>query len=155
MLKPESLTLFQPTTTRDVYEVSTNIREFDVKEAGILYPEHTAHQLFFYSMSKSAVTKTLKDGSNVLGICGVARVEGYSDCAVWLIGTPKLDRLCYRKEIIRQAPVLLDQWVSEYGSLFNYCSDDEKLLRALKLVGFEISDDDQGRDRVRMIRRCA
>ena len=124
----------------EVKELVANIRLTDIREAaGMGYDDIS--EGVNVSLEQSACAYVAKGSAcEVIGIFGVSAIEHKNyGRAVWFLGTNALDE--YQREFIRHSKTIIEQFLKEYGQLYNYVSVGNKTsIRWLKSLGADFSE---------------
>lgn len=115
------------------------IRQEDVVEVRLFY-NGSPEELLEEAVSKSNSIDAILDEEPV--VVGGVREEfpGSKTAWIWMIGSPLLNQLKYKKELLKRAKPLINKYLEEYNCLFNYCSNNPSTLRLLTRLGFTIQD---------------
>lgn len=124
----------------DKEDVLNDIRDSDVAEMALLYPGGDPADLIEQAIGMSCEMFSVIDKGTVVGIGGIAPSEMRPGYAVWMVGNTGMDTLRRRRKLIPAARKYLDAKLRVYHRLHNYCGPDPKLHKALRLVGFSVTE---------------
>lgn len=126
------------TIEEDIFPLSLNLRSADKDEIYASTGKRLYHHTLLESWKESKVCYTwLLDGEPIFIFGAVDNVNGG---VVWAMGSDKM--IGERKYFLENAPKFIEEFLNEYGNIFNYVYIENKVhINWLRRVGFVFHDE--------------
>jgi hypothetical protein len=113
--------------------LAENLKEWDKKEVGLVFPNWPVEAVIQYSINHSEIVHYAEaDGKPIA-------ISGYGDDCGWMLSTPEIKN--HKKTFLK----LSHQMLSEYAQFGDYIyneihKENKTTIRWLKRLGFKVSD---------------